>query len=130
MTLYKTEYGYRYDFTRNGQRYTKSGFKTKHAAAEAEAKHKRQVKKYQFTTLSDTDFRSIAHEYLDLAERKYAKGTYKQKVFVCKSFIEHCGNLPIEEITASHLHGYLNTRPPTTITMSTEKTFVRFSHLP
>lgn len=111
MTLYKTEFGYRYDFTRNGQRYTKSGFKTKQNAAEAEAKHKRQLKKLQFKTVTGTDFRTVAYEYLDLAKRKFAEKTYKQKVFVCKSFIEHCGNLPIEEITAGHLHNYLNTRP-------------------
>ena len=57
------------------------------------------------------DFRSVAYEYLDLAERRFAEKTYKQKAFVYKSFLKHTGNIEIDQITASHLHGYLNTRP-------------------
>ena len=45
MTLYKTDHGYRYDFTKNGERYTKSGFKTKKEAAQAEAQRKKDAKK-------------------------------------------------------------------------------------
>lgn len=82
---------------------------TKKESNRAEAQKRKDLKSQR--TISDTDFKSVAYEYLDLAQRKFAKKTYKQKAFVYKSFIEHTGNLPIEQITASHLHAYLNTRP-------------------
>ncbi len=111
MTLWKTEYGYRYRFQVNGHRYTKSGFKTKREAEAAQAKRRKEVKRGERNkTTSDTDFRTIAREYLDLAQRKFATSTYKQKVFVCKTFLTHTGNLPIEQITSSHLLAYLDTR--------------------
>jgi integrase len=94
-----------------GERYGKSGYKTKREAADAEAAHKRKIKKQSRQTITVTDFKTIAYEYLDLSKRKHALKTYKQKTFVCKSFLEHTGNLPIDQITASHLHSYLNTRP-------------------
>jgi integrase len=111
MTLYKTAYGWRYHFQMNGERFSKSGFDTKKVAASAEAERKKQVKKQARQIIRDTDFKSVAYDYLDLAIRKFADKTYKQKAFVCKSFIEHVGNLPIELITAAHIHDYLNTRP-------------------
>ena len=111
MTLWKTAHGWRYRFQMRGKRYGKSGFKTKRAAAEAEAAKKREVKKQLTQATSVTDFKAIAYEYLDLSKRKHAIKTHKQKIFVCKSFVKHTGNLPIDQITASHLHSYLNTRP-------------------
>ncbi|HCY85371.1 MAG TPA: site-specific integrase [Desulfobacteraceae bacterium] len=110
MTLWKEGDKWRYRFQMYGDRHGKSGFRTKREAAEEEAAHRRRLKK-QAQTPAVTDFRLIASEYLDLAERKFAKKTYKQKAFVLKSFLAHTGNLPIEDITASHLHSYLNTRP-------------------
>lgn len=110
MTSYKAGKVWRFDFMMNGQRITESGFKTKSEAKEAEAKKRIAVKSQKMMT-SGTDFKTVAYEYLDLAERKFAKGTYKQKVFVLKSFVEHIGNMDIDQITASHLHSYLNTRP-------------------
>ena len=107
MTLYKTAHGWRYHFLKNGQRHTGSGFLLKKDAAKAEAVRRKEKKR----TSTGTDFRSVANEYLDIAARKFAEKTYKQKVFVIKSFIKHTGNIPIEQITASHLHSYLDTRP-------------------
>jgi integrase len=109
MTSYKAGKVWRFDFMKNGKRHTGSGFKTKTEANEAEAKKRKELK--QARTTSDTDFKTIAYEYLDLAQRKFVTKTYKQKAFVLKSFVKHIGNLPIEQITASHLHSYLNTRP-------------------
>jgi integrase len=94
-----------------GKKYSGSGYPTKREAVQAEAKRKKELKKELRRTTSGTDFRSIAIEYLDLSQRKFAKDTYKQKARVCKAFLKHTGNLPIQEITASHLHDYLNTRP-------------------
>ena len=110
MTLYKTDRGYRFHFQYQGRRYTGSGFKTKREAARAEAKKRERVKK-EVSIQTATDFKTIANEYLDISERKHAKKTYKQKAFVCKSFLKFTGNKPIDLITASHLHHYLNTRP-------------------
>lgn len=109
MTSYKAGKVWRYDFMMNGDRHTKSGFKTKTDAKEAEAAERKRLKSARKT--DGTDFKTIAYEYLDLAQRKFADKTYKQKAFVFKNFIEHAGNLPIDQITASHLHSYLNTRP-------------------
>ena len=56
-------------------------------------------------------FKEVANIYLDFAERTFIKNTYRQKVHVCRAFLQHCGNLPIRQITAHHLFQYLNTRP-------------------
>ena len=109
MTSYKAGKVWRYDFMMNGDRYTQSGFQTKRESTAAEAARRKAVKSAR--TTSGTDFKTIAYEYLDLAQRKFVTKTYKQKAFVLKSFVKHTGNLPIEQITASHLHSYLNTRP-------------------
>jgi len=58
-----------------------------------------------------TAFKDVANTYLDFASRTFTKNTYRQKSHVCRSFIQHCGNLPIQQITAHHLFQYLNTRP-------------------
>lgn len=109
MTSYRAGKVWRYDFMKNGDRHTKSGFKTKTESMAAEAAERKRLKSAQKT--DGTDFKSVAYEYLDLAQRKFADKTYKQKAFVLKSFVEHAGNMPLDQITASHLHHYLNTRP-------------------
>lgn len=111
MTLWKTEYGWRYQFQKGGRKYSGSGFKTKREAAREESKRRNGITKELKQTTLDTDFKSIAYEYLDLAKRKFSHNTYRQKAFVLKSFLKYSGNMPIEIITASHLHSYLNTRP-------------------
>jgi len=110
MTSYKAGKVWRFDFMMNGNRHTASGFPTKRESEAAEAR-KRKETKSQIRTTSGTDFKTIAYEYLDLSSRKFAEKTYKQKIFVLKSFVAHIGNIDIDQITASHLHSYLNTRP-------------------
>lgn len=110
MPLWKTAHGWRYQFQRNGERHSGSGFKTKKEAASEQAAHKKRIEKEEKIPIA-TDFRTVANDYLDFAERAFVSKTFKQKRFVLKSFLKHTGNLPIDHITASHLHSYLNTRP-------------------
>ena len=70
MTLWKTDHGWRYRFQMQGQRYGKSGYRTKREAADAEAAHKKAVKK-STQTQAATDFRIIASEYLDRAHSHF-----------------------------------------------------------
>lgn len=110
MPLWKTAHGWRYQFQRNGERHSGSGYKTKKEAQQEQSAHIKRVEKEK-KTQTVTDFLTVANEYLEYSERRHAVKTFKQKKYVLKSFLKHSGNLPINQITASHLHSYLNTRP-------------------
>ena len=109
MPLWKTAHGWRYQFQRNGGRHSGSGFATKKEASREQEAHKKRAEN-QEKTQTDTDFLTVANEYLEFAERAFVTKTFKQKKFVIQSFLKHIGNLPIDKITAAHLHSYLNTR--------------------
>jgi len=103
------------DFQQNGQRYCKGGFPTKREAQAAEAEWKKELKQSPATsTPSDTDFKTIAYEYLDYSERRFVTKTYKGKVFVYSQFLQHAGNLPLRQIDARIVEGYLATLPRNT----------------
>lgn len=57
------------------------------------------------------DFKTAASIYLDYAELKFAKKTYKYKAYVYKMFLRKIGNPTINEITPHMVHNYLKTRP-------------------
>jgi len=111
MALYKTTEGYRYEFQKNGKRYTRSGFRTKSEARAAREEHIKEISKNLNITQIDITFSEIAAIYLDYAEKAFVKNTYRQKAHVFRSFIKHMGNLQVKQITAHHLFQYLNTRP-------------------
>jgi integrase len=113
MSVYfKKGKGWRYDFTLDGQRYTKSWFKTKAEARQAEAQKREEIKNPPpvETTPTDMAFSAMANEYLDYAKRKFAEKTYKYKVYVYQQFLAFAGDRLSREITIQLIEAYLRTR--------------------
>ena len=106
----KTRGDWRYEFQRNGERYTGTGFRTKTEAREAQESRRRELKSRKIPIA--TAFSVVANEYLDYAQRRFAKKTYDYKALVYRRFLEHIKeDLPVEDITPRMLHVFLNTRP-------------------
>jgi integrase len=59
------------------------------------------------TVMALVDF---CNKYLDFAEVRFVKNTYENKQRVCRRFIKYVGNIPVDEVTAKHVHDYLNTQ--------------------
>lgn len=57
-------------------------------------------------------FSTLINRYLDHAKARFTKKTYEEKVFVVRAFLEHLGgqDMPVDEITASHVDSYLLAR--------------------
>jgi integrase len=99
-----------YDFQHKGKRYGGRGFRTKANARTAREKRRKEVKITK-PIQQGMDFKTLASIYLDYAELKFVKKTYKYKAYVFKKFLREIGNLAIDEITPHMIHNYLKTRP-------------------
>jgi integrase len=103
---------WRYQFKRNGIRYTGRGYKTKRDSEEAEADRRKELRLApQPIPETPTAFSAYVKQYLQYAERKFVKDVAKRKYSTFKKFIESQGDLPIEQIAPIHIHNYLNTLP-------------------
>jgi hypothetical protein len=58
-------------------------------------------------TSTSTAFGVVYSEYLDFAEVQYTRKTYEEKVAIGRRFIEHSGNLHLNQITSKTLHDFL-----------------------
>jgi integrase len=56
------------------------------------------------------DFLSLATEYLEQAQRRFAVKTWQYKAYVYRHFLEFAGNLPMSQVTPHLIESYLNTR--------------------
>jgi DNA mismatch repair ATPase MutS len=112
MTVWKTKYGWRYQFMHKRQEYSKSGFKTKAAATAAEAKRRKEIKsaKNLEPEPKQLDFASLAIEYLEWGKRRFAAKTWKYKRYVFNEFMQYAGNLSLSDIKIPILESYLSTR--------------------
>lgn len=88
-------------------------FATKAEARAAEAAHKAELKKVKKgPTPTDTDFRTVANDYLDFCHRRFSVKNYKEKVFIFKTFATHIGaTRPLVSIKGLDIIDYLGTRP-------------------
>jgi integrase len=112
MSIWKTKYGWRYQFMHQRQEYSKSGFRTKATARAAEAAHKAQLKKEVLAkNKTGMVFSELANEYLDYAARRFVVKTYKAKAAVFRAFIHFAGDVPVQQICLSIFESYLHTRP-------------------
>ena len=102
---------YYYDFHHQGSRYTKGGFRLWREADAAEAARKKELQKPPPSTPTATDFLTLSNEYLDQSQRRHVAKTYKGKTYVYKRFQAHVGNLPVHQINARIIEGYLATLP-------------------
>lgn len=121
MTVWKTSYGWRYQFMLKGKEYSKSGFPTMRECKTAEEDRKAEVRKALTKTSSTEpnalDFGYLALMYLEDRERRitldhwrYRKG-YNHKAFVLNSFMAFIGQKVVSEITPFLIQSYLKTRP-------------------
>lgn len=111
MGLHKVKgKGWRYDFTVNGQRFTKAWFPTKAAAIAAREEHRKQIAR-KIKEPTGTTFSALANDYLDYAIRKFSPKTYKYKASVYRNFIAYVGDVLVSEITVPLIESYLRTRP-------------------
>lgn len=111
MAIWRHKKGWRYQFQVGGVRYARAGFATRGEALSAQEAHKKEVRAGKPSTPTGTDFRTATYEYLDWVQRRYSAKTYKEKVFVYKSFMEAVRNLPMGSISGKIIESYLLTRP-------------------
>jgi integrase len=109
VPLWKTKWGWRWQMQVLGKRY--SG----HAKTKVEARAAMEKKRAELTRSSspapkEWDFLSLATEYLEQAQRKFAAKTWKYKSYVYRHFLEFSGNLPLSQITPHLIELYLQTR--------------------
>lgn len=109
MPLWKTKWGWRWQMQVLGKRY--SG----HAKTKVEARAAMEKKRAELTRSSspapkEWDFLSLATEYLEQAQRKFAAKTWKYKSYVYRHFLEFSGNLPLSQISPHLIESYLQTR--------------------
>lgn len=106
----KVRKDWRYRFQYLGENYAGGGYKTRKEAASSREDRRKEIKESGKQTRPDMGFRYLSSVYLDYAERRFVKKTYKYKKYVYKSFLDHFGDLAIDSITPQHIHNYLNTR--------------------
>jgi integrase len=103
---------WRYQFKRNGTRYTGRGYKTKRDSEEAEAKHRKELKAIPQTPIqTPMAFSDYAAQYLQYAERKFVKDVFKRKFNTFDKFVKSQGDMPIDQYAPINIHNYLNTLP-------------------
>jgi integrase len=112
MGCYREGRVWRYEFQFQGQRYTRSGFKTKGEAVATREAHRKEVKTQTPTdTGSEPSFRDVANEYLDYSQRRFSEKNYKGKIYVYRQFRDFSGNPPFNTIGPRIVEKYLGTLP-------------------
>jgi len=102
MTQYfKKGKGWRYDFTTNGKRYTKSWFKTKKEAQKAEVKRKEGLENQeeQITQLqTDMTFLELINSWLDHVQAYKSEEYYKTNRNMARHWVKLWGKLLCSEL--------------------------------
>ncbi len=117
MTLWKDDRGWRYSFKFQRQKFSSKRFKTKKAADTALGEHRKKVKDLFGRQLKREKigiiFSHLAEEYLDWSKKRHALKTYQYKAMVCREFIRHSGDIPLNplQMVPKTIESYLNTRP-------------------
>jgi integrase len=85
----------------------RADFETRREAAEWEVvKRKEQEAEIPPTPIA-LDLVSFFNDYLEHAEMRFVKRTFKEKKALCHRFLEMFGNMPAEDVTAEMVHRYL-----------------------
>ncbi len=119
MSLYFVKgKGWRYDFTQNGKRYTKTWFKTKKEAKQAEAKRKEEVQNPEHSMITDPiptdmEFLELVNRRLDYIKAYNSAKYYANHICAAKRWCRLWGKLKCNEINADmvqiHLYGIKKT---------------------
>ena len=104
--------GWRYDLPLNGTRYTKTWFKTKKAAKDAEAKRREELKnpKQQETTKTDMAFLTLANKRLDYVKKYNSKEHFRHFLYHTRRWIKEWKDLICSEITSGMVETYIMKR--------------------
>src|SRR4030042_2151904 len=99
MPLWKTKWGWRYQFQQGGKRLSECGFKTKAEARAALEQHRARLKSLPKleSASPEWEFPSLMADYLEEAERRFRIKTFKYKRFVYQKFLDYAGNLPLSQ---------------------------------
>ena len=100
MTVYRHRGLYRFDFTKNSQRYTGSGYKTKQEAKTAEVEERKKIGKI------NTDFLKLCEKKLEDIELKRSTSHFKENKAIFKKLINRWGTK--KEITRDDIEEYIN----------------------
>ncbi len=116
MSLYfVTKKGWRYDFRLNGSRHTKSGFKTKKEAQQAEAKRKEEVLNPKAeiaaeATPTDMGFLELVNKRLDYLKAYCSERHYKDHIYYAKRWCGVWQDTNCSDISIDMLESYLGKR--------------------
>ncbi|MFH1154196.1 MAG: tyrosine-type recombinase/integrase [Pseudomonadota bacterium] len=113
MSLYFVKgKGWRYDFTHNGNRYTKSWFTTKKDASKAEAKRKEEIQHPEIHMITepiptDIDFLELVNRRLDHLKEYCSKKHYSDHIYYARRWCRFWKNKKCDEITVDMVQSFL-----------------------
>jgi len=111
MSVYSVKgKGWRYDFTQNGQRYSKCWFKTKAEAKQAEALKREELKKPTLSmeqTPTDMAFLELVNLRLDYLKAYKSEKYYVDHIYTVKGFVKEWRKLCCSEIALQMVQRYL-----------------------
>lgn len=113
MSLYFVKgKGWRYDFTLNGTRYTKTWFKTKKEAKKAEARRKEEVQNPELTMIADPiqtdmDFFELVNRRLDHIKEYNSDQHYTDHIYYAKRWCSYWGDKKCNDIGVDMVQSFL-----------------------
>jgi integrase len=101
--------GWRYDFTLNGIRYTKTWFKTKTEAKTAESQRREELAKPEQATVTPTDmaFLELVNRRLDHVKAYNSPSHYDTYIYAAKGWVNRWGNLSCGQINPEMVQEFL-----------------------
>ena len=113
MSLYFVKKkGWRYDFTLNGKRYTKSWYKTQKEAKTAEAKRKEEIQNPALQMITepiptDMDFLELVNRRLDYIKEYNSDRHYSDHIYYAKRWCSYWGKKKCNELTLDMIQSFL-----------------------
>jgi len=108
MSIYFTKgKGWRYDFTHQGTRQTKAGFKTKAKARRAEAQRKEVMNQPPSQTPTDMGFLELVNTKLDIVKAYNSDQYYKAYLYMARRWIDRWGKLMCSSIKTEIIEKFL-----------------------
>lgn len=114
MSIYLVkDKGWRYDFVRQGIRYTEAGYNTKREAKQAEAKRREELNNPKLQeieeakTPTDMAFLDLVNHRLDYVKAYNSKTHYTDHVYMAKRWVKQWGKFQCSEITPAMIQAFL-----------------------
>ena len=113
MSLYLVKgKGWRYDFTLNGKRYTKTWFKTKREAKQAEARRKEEIQNPEQNMITDPiptdmDFLELVNRRLDHIKEYNSERHYTDHIYFARRWCSYWGKKKCDDITVDMVQSFM-----------------------